>query len=261
MNETSELRDWELLQASCTSPPLRAPLSAENPSGPFEAADDADSEDGAIKPDYFAPDSRHLRRHAADEDDSDNPSWVDPDPDFRSGAEAAFAGSGFPVKNYGGFWSDDSSEVDGFEGIDGGGDRSLGSDGESGRDLRRAREVFDEMPRRDGGSGGGERKGVVWWKMPLEMLRCCAFKMKPFCYISIAAAVVGLFMLGRSMYKLKQKGRGVSLRLAMDDKIASHFAVRAARLNKAFSAVRRVPILRTSPPASGMTPWSMLPLR
>lgn len=36
---------------------------------------------------------------------------------------------------------------------------------------------------------------------------------------------------------------------------------RAARLNEAFSVVRRVPIVRPSLPAAGVTPWPVMSLR
>lgn len=41
----------------------------------------------------------------------------------------------------------------------------------------------------------------------------------------------------------------------------SQFMSRAARLNEAFSVVRRVPIIRPSLPAAGVTPWPVISLR
>jgi hypothetical protein len=41
----------------------------------------------------------------------------------------------------------------------------------------------------------------------------------------------------------------------------SQFMSRAARLNEAFSGVRRVPIIRPSLPAPGVTPWPAMSLR
>ncbi|AQK71808.1 hypothetical protein ZEAMMB73_Zm00001d016851 [Zea mays] len=72
------------------------------------------------------------------------------------------------------------------------------------------------------------------------------------------AALLGLVVLGRKMYRMKHKARGLpQIKIAFDDKRASQFADRAARLNEAFLVARRVPMLRTS--SGGATlPWSMV---
>lgn len=41
----------------------------------------------------------------------------------------------------------------------------------------------------------------------------------------------------------------------------SQFMARAARLNEAFSVVKRVPMIRPSVPAAGLTPWPVMSLR
>lgn len=41
----------------------------------------------------------------------------------------------------------------------------------------------------------------------------------------------------------------------------SQFMSRAARLNEAFSVVKRVPVIRPSLPAVGVTPWPVMSLR
>lgn len=109
--------------------------------------------------------------------------------------------------------------------------------------------------------GGGEKKGVVWWKLPLELLKFCAFRLRPVWSIPIAAAIVGVMLFGRRLYRMKHKSRNIPLKLAIDDKKASQLMARAAKLNEAFSVVRRVPVVRSSIPVGGSAPWPLLPLR
>ncbi|XP_072965108.1 uncharacterized protein [Typha angustifolia] len=104
--------------------------------------------------------------------------------------------------------------------------------------------------------GSEKKKEKVWWKLPLEVLNFCLFRMKPVWSISIAAAMIGFAMLVKRLYKMKQKSRSIPpLKISLDEKKESQFKARAARLNEAFSVVRRVPILRASLSASVLTPW------
>jgi len=41
----------------------------------------------------------------------------------------------------------------------------------------------------------------------------------------------------------------------------SQFMSRAARLNEAFSVVKRVPVIRPQLPAAGVSPWPVVSLR
>ncbi|XP_008795300.1 uncharacterized protein LOC103711081 isoform X2 [Phoenix dactylifera] len=110
MADAADLQDWELLSSR----------SSEDPKA-FEGLDgDGDSYGGAIELDYFALDSenRRIERESSEEEseeggvDSDNPTRVLPDSNSRdmerSRGEVEFRGSGSPVKNSGGFWSDGS---------------------------------------------------------------------------------------------------------------------------------------------------------
>ncbi|OWM67536.1 hypothetical protein CDL15_Pgr028399 [Punica granatum] len=111
---------------------------------------------------------------------------------------------------------------------------------------------------------GGERRRIVWWKVPFEVLRYCVLRVGPVWSFSVAAAVVGLVILGRRLHKMKQKSRTLQLKVTLDDKKVSQFMSRAARLNEAFSVVRRVPIVRPAlpSPAAGVAPsWPMMSLR
>ncbi|XP_026656554.1 uncharacterized protein LOC103696025 isoform X2 [Phoenix dactylifera] len=263
MEEAADLQDWELL----------SPHSADDPKV-FEGLDgEGDSYGGAIKSDYFALDSekRRTERASSEEEsegggvDSDNPSWVDPDSDprdlERSRGRVEFRGSGFPVRNSGGFWSDRSSDCRsspadsereelgnrgdsvmefGVEGIKTGYQDSSDYDSEKSSDFGRSRESEEnqtgleehgaeesgELVKMGDGSGSLEsvsnserkKRGVVWWKMTLEFIKFYVLKMRPVWSISIAAAILGLVMLGRKLYKMKHKSQRIQLKIAFDDK-------------------------------------------
>ncbi|XP_041004329.1 uncharacterized protein LOC121249664 isoform X2 [Juglans microcarpa x Juglans regia] len=113
----------------------------------------------------------------------------------------------------------------------------------------------------DAESGGeGEKGRGVWWKVPLEILKYCVFRVSPVWSFSVVAAVMGFVILGRRLYKMKRKSHSLQLKVTVDDKV-SQFMSRAARLNEAFSVVRRVPIIRPQLAAPGVTPWPAMSLR
>ncbi|KAM7508176.1 hypothetical protein LguiA_018629 [Lonicera macranthoides] len=109
--------------------------------------------------------------------------------------------------------------------------------------------------------GEKEKRRMVWWKLPLELLRYCAIRVSPVWTVSVAAAVLGFIILGRRLHKMKRKSHSLQLKVTVDDKKVSQFMSKAARLNEAFSIVKRVPIIRPSLPASGVTPWPVMNLR
>lgn len=75
---------------------------------------------------------------------------------------------------------------------------------------------------REGGKSRGEveRMGVVWWKMPMEFLKYCMMRMSPVWTVSVAAAFMGFVILGRRLYKMKKKTRGLQIKVAVDDKVS-----------------------------------------
>ncbi|XP_045825103.1 uncharacterized protein LOC123917441 isoform X1 [Trifolium pratense] len=110
-----------------------------------------------------------------------------------------------------------------------------------------------------------DMKRVVWWKIPFEVLK---HWVSPFATIPLplsvaaAAAFLGLLILGRRLYKMKRKTQTLKLNLALDDKQkVSQLMGRVARLNEAFSVVRRVPIVRPSLPASTITLRPVMSMR
>lgn len=275
MEDGTDLHDWEMVLCSNLSDNLKS----------VEVLDE-DTEYGAIKADYFTLQSGDHIQIVSEEsvevgNDSDNPSWVDPDSDSRfletSRGKLGFVEMKLPVRNSDGFWSEESS--DGQRSLHDSEKVELGSLGDSGMET-----PFDEtearrenlggesegkensglqemIPVGDGAdSSGGEKRENVWWKMPLELLKFYIFRVRPGWSISIAAAMVGIVILGRKLYRMKQKSRIIPLRIAIDDKKASQFVARSARL-KAISLVRYMPLIRPSLPASGATQWAALPLR
>ncbi|OAY83240.1 hypothetical protein ACMD2_06592 [Ananas comosus] len=277
MEESIDFPDWELLHG-----PDAAPVS---PAALGEAIEADSDEGGAIKPDYFALGSEDkyparsgsaMAKNREEEEelglcDSDNPSWVDPESDHRKG-ESGFSRISFPQKNPGAFWSDESSDelrsppsserrelsfLDEFDVEEKAVDVEVGK--EIGRDEV-ARKVFDEMGSKKIGSvAKREEGGMVWWKVPLELLKFCVFRMRPAWSISAAAVILGFAVLGRRLYKMKQMKRSIpQLKISLDEKKASQFKARVARLNEAFSVVRRVPLIRAPLPASGVTPWPVV---
>ncbi|KAF8025447.1 hypothetical protein BT93_F2320 [Corymbia citriodora subsp. variegata] len=109
--------------------------------------------------------------------------------------------------------------------------------------------------------GDEDKRRTVWWKVPFELLRFCVFRVSPFWSLSVAAAFMGCVILGRRLYKMKQRTRTLQLKITVDDKKVSQFTSRAARLNEAFSVVRRVPVVRPSLPAAGVAAWPVMSLR
>ncbi|CAA7400429.1 unnamed protein product [Spirodela intermedia] len=228
--------------------------------------------------------------------DSDNPSWVDPESDSRFiGEPSAVAASGFPRADAGGFWTSDESS-DEQEETAPEGDLFDGASSQSGLALEavnfeigEAEEVWDfegivdgsdesgdlnsedsptgeeDNPRSgdlgDFSAGEREKSEMPWWKLPVELLKFCVFRIRPVWSVSIAAALVSLVLLRRRLYKKKPKIKSVPINLSADDKKASQFMVRASRLNEAFSVVKRVPMIRSTLPTMGVTPWPVMALR
>ncbi|GMJ11712.1 hypothetical protein like AT4G10080 [Hibiscus trionum] len=139
---------------------------------------------------------------------------------------------------------------------------TLESDGGDGNTIGKEGSTIDEMKLCARSVNEGDQKKVTWWKVPFELLRYCVLRVSPAWSFSVAAAVMGFVILGRRLYKMKRKSSSLQLKVTMDDKKVSQFMTRAARLNEAFSVVRRVPIIRPSlPSTAGVNPWPVLSLR
>ncbi|KAE8706412.1 O-acyltransferase WSD1-like [Hibiscus syriacus] len=122
--------------------------------------------------------------------------------------------------------------------------------------------TVDEMELHAKSVNEGDKKKVAWWKVPFELLRYCVLRVSPAWSFSVAAAVMGFVILGFRLYKMKRKSSSMQIKVTLDDKKVSQFMTRAARLNEAFSVVRRVPIIRSSmPTTTGVNPWPVMSLR
>ncbi|KAJ0243118.1 Transmembrane protein [Hirschfeldia incana] len=104
-----------------------------------------------------------------------------------------------------------------------------------------------------------KRRETVWWKMPFVLVKYYAFRIGPVWSVSMAAAVMGFVLLGRRLYHMKKKAQRFHLKVAIDEKKVSRVMSQAARLNEAFTEVRRVPVIRPALPSPGA--WPVLSLR
>lgn len=124
------------------------------------------------------------------------------------------------------FWSDSGGDAlvsmefgDNYEKQRDGSEISSDLDGGNGSIENKA--GADAVVKSDTQSGGeGDRRRVVWWKVPLEVLKYCVFRASPVWSFSMAAAVMGLVILGRRLYKMKRKSQTVQLKVTIDDKVS-----------------------------------------
>ncbi|MFS7948973.1 hypothetical protein Hanom_Chr06g00566081 [Helianthus anomalus] len=254
MDNTINLHDddWELLDHS-TSDQTTAYLHRI----------EQDYSEGMIKSDYFSIDSNNFSQNHVDDVtdhvsvESDNPSWIDPVCEVN-----------YSVTKPAGEVSSTDSDDDGRyvgdivrfnESMDSVEIESKTSEIESKpSEVESKPSDLEKVVKASGEEGG--RVGV-WWKIPLDLLKYCLFKASPVWSLSVAAAMMGVVILGRRLYRMKQKSRTLQLKVAVDDKKVSQVMSRAARLNEAFSVVKRAPIIRPSLPAAGITPWPVMALR
>lgn len=195
------------------------PSPTKNPN-PVQTLDSV-SEDGAIDSNYFSLNPIH-KSESEDPDTDLNPSWIDPD------SESLFQ------RNARSFTSDSSDEMEG--------------------DVKKEDEVVGNEKSRLG------NEGTTWWKVKFEILKVWVMRTRPIWAVSIMAVAVGIAVVGRRLYRMRSKARNVNMKIVLDDKkVVSQFMTRAARLNEAFSAVKRVPLIRPSLPAAGnVASWPIM---
>jgi hypothetical protein len=124
------------------------------------------------------------------------------------------------------FWSDSGGDAlvsmefgDNYEKQRDGSEISSDLDGGNGSIENKA--GADAVVKSDTKSGGeGDKRRVVWWKVPLEVLKYCVFRASPVWSFSMAAAVMGLVILGRRLYKMKRKSQKLQLKVTIDDKVS-----------------------------------------
>ncbi|XP_047327987.1 ATG8-interacting protein 2-like [Impatiens glandulifera] len=107
-----------------------------------------------------------------------------------------------------------------------------------------------------------DKRSILWWKTPFNFFKCCAFRFKPIWTLSVVAAAMGFVILGRRWHRLKNKSQGLKLKVTTDENKATRLMNHVDRMNEAISVVRRVPVIRPSLPAAGVTvTWSRIGLR
>lgn len=265
--EAAEFQDWEMLPSNrvSDSEQVTPDGSAGNPNG----VDEVGSETiGVIQPNYFSLDSqiRYMSTFTAadgseeDSEKSDNPSWIDP------GSE----NNELTMKTCREFWSDSSSEFEGktelpFEEMKSEEFCPDSVNFGAGQNSQVSVEENEENGNVEGDqrdAGDQKRSLVWWWKVPMQLVKyCAAFRVSPVWTLSAAAAVMGFVILARRLYKMKKKTKALELKVTVDPKNVSQFTNRAARLNEAFSIVKRVPLIRPQLPAAGDTVWPLMTLR
>ncbi|EOA21237.1 hypothetical protein CARUB_v10001586mg [Capsella rubella] len=163
-----------------------------------------------------------------------------------------------PIEDLGKSWSGSVGNelVSGDSGIVSGEDEIVSDSGVASTEEIEGN-VVEVGPVRSGDEG--KNRETVWWKMPFVLLKYSVFKIGPVWSVSMAAAVMGLVLLGRRLYNIKKKAQRFHLRVTIDDKKASRVMSQAARLNEVFTEVRRVPVIRPALPSPGA--WPVLSLR
>ncbi|XP_078441323.1 uncharacterized protein LOC144711251 [Wolffia australiana] len=243
MEEIVGIDGWEVLHAAGSAPVVSDPSSAASIDGLFGIEGESS---GAIKPDYFSldPDRRYSKRAPSEGEDSlagsDNPSWVDPELEsrFLEGFQEAIDGGGEQIWDFDGV-------------VDGDGESAVLGAADSS-------EFVEEANPRDGNLGFGEKSGARWWKLPIDLLKFFVLRIRPSWTISFAAALVGLVLLKKRLNQKKPNSRGVPINLRLEDKKSSVFLGRAARLNE---VVKKVPMIRSTFPAMGVTPFPVVAWR
>ncbi|KAK9111400.1 hypothetical protein Scep_018919 [Stephania cephalantha] len=258
-----ESGEWEILGLDGSS---RTPIEVEELGGAGGAQD-------LIKSDYFAVESEKKRGVEVGSSSDDKIGGFDVKGEVGiEGIEETAA----KVNDLGEFVVD-SEEIRVFEGDQkrGFGEDELGKEGSEEIEAIQSSEseLVDEgsevSSERSASSGGvvvvegaigemksieEEKKQMVWWKLPIELFKFCIFRVSPVWSFSVAAAIMGIVILKRRRQKMKPKSRSLQVKLSFDEKTVSRF-------NEAISVVRRVPIIRPSLPAAGLSPWPMLTSR
>ncbi|KAK6940367.1 hypothetical protein RJ641_029898 [Dillenia turbinata] len=295
-----ELQDWEMLQNSDKSSESSENSNSRKVEDIIEDESQGMIRSNYFSldsPDRYAKPSDYVSEEGSIE--SDNPSWIDPGSDnqfvnknsaelwsdsasdrsdcHKFGQESAKSEVGSKGigeidthdKGLRDFWSDSGGMFRNESGSELIGEEKGVNDlimmkQELGSVKEKENNVVSEDVKKlaVNGAGDGEKRRIVWWKVPLDFLRFRVFRVSPVWSFSVAAAVMGFLILGRRLYKMKRKTQSLQLKVTMDDKKISQFMSRAARLNEAFSVVRRVPVIRPAlPTATGVSPWPIMSLR
>ncbi|XP_031475453.1 uncharacterized protein LOC116247406 isoform X1 [Nymphaea colorata] len=257
--------DWEILPSHdrCIASPPHEPQDHQN-SGFVE-----DDSHGIIKPLYFSSDPavNFLGVQEASEGDTsgadpepDDPMWVDPclesclrervvemdESEEEKPEKSSESGDSLPENHV---FEPERMEVEAVAGCNEE-SKEVGSGLEPGGLEEKEFRVV-----------GRESKVRSWWRVSFELMKVFVLRSSPFWSLSVGVVAMGVLILGRRWYKAKRKAQS-SIKVCVEDKQkVSQFMVQAARLNEAFSVVRRVPAIRSSLLPSGVSPWPVIGLR
>lgn len=131
----------------------------------------------------------------------------------------------------------------------------LDSEGESVDESRAPEEegfVLEEVEERvleglvDSNSGPVEPycSFTEWWKAPVDLWKTKVGPVGTLWSIAMVAAVMGFVILGRRWYSVRSQNKKLGVQVNADDKRITQLMFQAVRLNEAFFAVRRIPVVK-----------------
>ncbi|WOL02390.1 hypothetical protein Cni_G11109 [Canna indica] len=258
MADATEFQDWEVLSSGDDSVVVLGTVDDIRSDffekvSPSLSEGEKEGEQGGIDSDNPSSEDVDSESHPASE-------WREEDFNFNSDVEIKLIGEGdlssrdqvgrnSSLSGIGGSHGVDETEHDEAREFSSGGNEKMEGEGEEGDGLGIRGSCRED-----------EGKGVVWWKMPFQLVKLGIFKMKPIWLIPIAAAMMGFVILGRRLLRMRHKRLSSSLRIAVDDKKASDFMVQASCMNEASVIIRRVPVTRTFS-TTGVVQWPVVLLR
>ncbi|KAH9330013.1 hypothetical protein KI387_002121, partial [Taxus chinensis] len=83
-----------------------------------------------------------------------------------------------------------------------------------------------------------------WWRTPVDMWKTKVGRVGTLWSIAMAAAVMGFVILGRRWYRVRGHNKKLGIQVNADDKKITQLMFQAVRLNEAFFAVRRIPVVK-----------------
>lgn len=261
MEATNEFQDWELLQSSSDSEP--APVSSLDSGNTFDEIDSVgliqtnyfslDSQDRRVEgldddksaesdnPSWIDPGleedpARYLNKESGAfwSDSSSDRSEDRKICELEGINEMGFSEKGKRepnIEGIGGLHEGKGKGTEDLENIHMGSsgiDELSESEHNSPVDVAESEVLSEEKNESGGGvinksSGEIEKRSLVWWKMPMEFLKYYVVRMSPVWSVSVAAAFMGFVILGRRLYKMKKKTRGLEIKVTVDDKVSLLF--------------------------------------
>lgn len=177
---------------------------------------------GLIDPNYFAPRERTALPPAVEEEEErgeefmssgqNSPGWIDP----ATPREAEDAGTG----------ESRASEEEGFA-----------------PEEVEAR-VLEGLVESNSGPVEPYCSFTEWWRAPVGVWKTKVGHVGTLWSIAMVAAVMGFVIFGRRWYRVRRQNKKLGIQVNADDKRITQLMFQAVRLNEAFFAVRRVPVVK-----------------